>query len=193
MEQPKNGENHEEAQERPCYYGTGRRRELDKSRLPLVLSLLAVVLAANLLTITLHVRQNYADAAQTSQDETENAASDAYPVRSPKQTSGEDESSSFGMELSALDDAERRYWELPEGLIVQSVDADSIAAKAGILPGDILLAVDGATVKEPHDYFTAVEAAAPGEKLCLTVYRCGAYYVLELTIPVKEQTLHREA
>ena len=186
MEQPQHRENHEEAQERPCYYGTGRRRELDKSRLPLVLSLLAVVLAANLLTIALHVRQNHLDAEQTSQDETEDAASDIYPVRSPKQTSGENESSSFGMELSALDDAERRYWDLPEGIIVRSITSGSSADTAGILSGDVLLLVGDTEVASIADYFTAIGNCKPGDILKLTIYRCGRQFVLPLQVPGSE-------
>ena len=183
MEQPKNRENHEQPQERPCYYGTGRRRELDKSRLPLVVSLLAVVLAANLLTIALHMRQNQLDAVQTSQGETEGAASDVYPVRSPKQTSAEEESSSFGMELSALDDAERRYWDLPEGIIVRSIASGSSADTAGILSGDVLLLVGDTEVASIADYFAAIGNCKPGDILKLTIYRCGRQFVLPLQIP----------
>ncbi len=183
MEQPKNRENREEAQERPCYYGTGRRRELDKSRLPLILSLLAVVLAANLLTIALHVRQNPLGSEETAQGETEDALSDVYPFRSPMQTSGEDESSSFGMELSALEDAERRYWDLPEGIIVRSIASGSSADIAGILSGDLLLLVGDTEIASIADYFSAIRNCKPGDILQLTIYRCGRQFVLPLQIP----------
>lgn len=190
MEQPKN---HEEPQEYPGYYGTGRRRETDKSRLPLIVSLLAVILAANLLTLAVHIAQKDREGEAPTQSTADVSAAETYPARKPLTASAENESSSFGMELSALDDAERRYWDLPEGVIVRSVASGSIAAKSGILPGDILLTVDETAVKDASDYFAVIEAAAPGEKLCITVYRCGTHYILELTIPVKEQALHREA
>lgn len=180
MEQPKN---HEEAQERPCYYGTGRRRELDKSRLPLVVSLLAVVLAANLITIALHVWQNPLGSEETAQGETEDALSEVYPVRSPMQTSAEEENSSFGMELSALDDAERRYWDLPEGVIVRSITSGSSADIAGILSGDVLLFVGDTEVSSIADYFAAIRNCKPGDILKLTIYRCGRQFVLPLQIP----------
>ena len=186
MEQPKN---REESQERRGYYGTGRRREVDKSRLPLVVSLLAVILAANLLTLVVHFRQENREQEKTAQTETDASEAEAYPAKAPLLSSAEDISTSFGMELTAQDEAERRYWDLPEGVIVRSVAADSLAAQTGILQGDILIAVDGSAVKNVSDYFAAIEAVKPGDTILLTVYRCGTHYVLQLTIPSEEQTV----
>lgn len=186
MEQPKK---HEESQAHSCYYGTGRRRELDKSRLPLVVSLLAVILAANLLTLVVHYRQENREQEKSAQTETGASEAEAYPAKAPLTAGAENISTSFGMELCPLEEAERRYWELPEGVIVRSVAADSLAAQTGILQGDILIAVDGSAVKSTSDYFAAIEAVKPGDTLLLTVYRCGTHYVLQLTIPSGEQTV----
>ena len=187
MEQPKHPEDREKSQEQPCYYGTGRRRETDRSRLPLIVSLLAVILAANMLTIALHFEQSHLDEQETAKEDADASVVSAYPERNDSQMNVEGEITSFGMELSAMDEAERRYWELPEGLVVRSVASESVAARAGILQGDVLLCVGETAVRHASDYFAALKAARAGNTVTLTVYRCGTYYALELTIPAVAQ------
>lgn len=184
MEQPNN---HEKPQECPGYYGTGRR-ETDKSRLPLVVLLLGVVLAANLITVALHIERNRSGEKAAAPGETETAP-DVYPAFDSLRENADGESVSFGMELSALEEAERRYWDLPEGLIVRSVASESVAAKVGILQGDILLSVEGTEVKTVSDYFTAIDAVEDNT-ITIAVYRCGTHYVLDLIIPDDAQATH---
>lgn len=67
----------------------------------------------------------------------------------------------------------RHYWGLNAGLEV----IDIFEAKCGLQVGDILLAVDG---QELTTVMQLYEAAQSGEKLMLSVLRCGHIFTVEL-------------
>ncbi len=56
-------------------------------------------------------------------------------------------------------------------LTVESVTDDGPAAKAGILPGDAIVAVDGRKVESLTDYITIVRTKKPGDQITLTILR----------------------
>lgn len=58
-------------------------------------------------------------------------------------------------------------------LMILDVAANSIAARAGLLPGDILLEIDGEQLEEPGDIALALTGAGPGGSLSLTIQRAG--------------------
>jgi serine protease Do len=60
-----------------------------------------------------------------------------------------------------------------EGALVASVSPDSPAAKAGIEPGDVIVAVDGKTVGTPRDLAVDIAAVAPGQPAKLDVIHDG--------------------
>jgi len=70
----------------------------------------------------------------------------------------------------------------PTGLILLSVDADGPAGRAGLLLGDVLVALDGAPTRDTDD----VQAALPGERVGqvvkATIVRGGAKLEVEITV-----------
>jgi len=68
------------------------------------------------------------------------------------------------------------------GLIVHSVVAGGAGAKAGIMEGDVLLSVDGASVNSLADLTAAVNAAAPHHSAEFEMSREGV--PLDITIPL---------
>ena len=72
-----------------------------------------------------------------------------------------------GLRAAPLDEAERAYFGAEEGLLVSEVVRGSVADGAGLLPGDILTAVDGQPVRSAAD-LAPLENTAAGE---LTVLR----------------------
>ena len=60
------------------------------------------------------------------------------------------------------------------GAKVAQVTAGSPAADAGVRVGDVVTAVDGASVADPAAVATAVRAHQPGDQITLAVTRDGA-------------------
>jgi serine protease Do len=67
----------------------------------------------------------------------------------------------------------RRAVGLPDsdGLLIREVMEDSPAARAGLAQGDLIVAAAGQPVGSPDDLFGALQAAAPGATLELTIVR----------------------
>lgn len=59
-------------------------------------------------------------------------------------------------------------------LILVDVAADSPAERAGLLPGDIVLAVDGHTIEEPGDLAWGLSEAPDGAPIAIDIVRGGA-------------------
>ncbi len=61
-----------------------------------------------------------------------------------------------------------------KGALVNAVEPDSPAAKAGLRPGDVITAIDGRAVNNPRDLAAGVADVAPGRTATLAVLRDGA-------------------
>jgi serine protease Do len=61
----------------------------------------------------------------------------------------------------------------PRGALVNSVDKDGPAAKAGLQPGDVILGIDGAAVNRSFDLPPKVADLAPGTRSNLEIWRHG--------------------
>jgi serine protease Do len=72
----------------------------------------------------------------------------------------------------------------PRGALVQGVEKDGPADKAGVEPGDIILRVDGKAVDRSGDLPRIVGGTKPGAKSTLQVFRRGE--TRELTVTVAE-------
>lgn len=69
-----------------------------------------------------------------------------------------------------------------KGAIVAEPQADGPAAKAGIVAGDVITAVNDETVKDPRDLARKVAAINPGEKATVTIWRKGKAETLNIDI-----------
>lgn len=68
------------------------------------------------------------------------------------------------------------------GAIIAAVVRGGPADKAGIRPGDILLAVEGKNVKDATEMLNLIAQLKPGQKAKVTVERRAQQNVLELTV-----------
>jgi serine protease Do len=68
-----------------------------------------------------------------------------------------------------------------QGMRVRSVWPGSPAAKAGLAPGDVVVAVDGRPVEGREDFDTALASVGPGRTLAVTIRREGAESAARLT------------
>jgi serine protease Do len=69
-----------------------------------------------------------------------------------------------------------------EGALVTEPQADSPAAKAGILSGDVITAVNGHAVKDARDLAKQIGAMASGSGVKLTLWRKGEEKSISLTL-----------
>ena len=70
----------------------------------------------------------------------------------------------------------------PRGALVAEPQADSPAAKAGILSGDVITEVNGHAVKDAHDLARQIGSMTPGATAKLTVWRKGEEKSFSLTL-----------
>ena len=68
------------------------------------------------------------------------------------------------------------------GALVNSVEPDSAAAKAGVRRGDVILSVNGERVKDGNDLRNEVAQLLPGSKATLTIVREGREQQIEATL-----------
>jgi serine protease Do len=60
-----------------------------------------------------------------------------------------------------------------QGALVAEPQADGPASKAGIVPGDVIVSVDGTAIKDPQGLTSNIGAKAPGKSVKLGVLREG--------------------
>ncbi|MDH7568887.1 MAG: PDZ domain-containing protein, partial [Armatimonadota bacterium] len=77
---------------------------------------------------------------------------------------------------------QREYFELPnlEGALVESVEPNSPADRAGLEPGDLIVEVDRVRIKKPNDLREQVQKHKVGDTLRLLVYRGKEQRVVKL-------------
>ncbi len=86
----------------------------------------------------------------------------------------------WGMGLTALDDAAKKYFGAGEGLLVREVRNKGLAANSGFLPGDVLLSFKGEAPGSVADFYRM--ASPPWEEPAKAiVLRRGRKRILSLT------------
>ncbi len=90
----------------------------------------------------------------------------------------------IGVQIQAVskEDAAGFGLDGPRGALVNGVEKDGPAAKAGVEVGDIILKVDGKDVKTSQDLPRVITAVRPGTKVTLTVWRKGASRDISVTV-----------
>jgi putative serine protease PepD len=71
------------------------------------------------------------------------------------------------------------------GAQVTTVKADTPASKAGLKAGDVISAIDGATVANADDLTAKINAHKPNQKVTLTVTRNGKSLSIDVTLGVR--------
>ena len=69
-----------------------------------------------------------------------------------------------------------------QGALVAQPQSESPAAKAGIMPGDVITAVNGSEVQDPSDLARKIRTMKPGTEVKLSIHRKGEEKTLALTL-----------
>lgn len=92
----------------------------------------------------------------------------------------------IGIQVEAISKLYQHYWELPGGLLVTQIDANSNAFLQGLKEGDILLTLDGTQLTSRADLYATVYSAEIGEELIAAVFRDGRKFTVTLTVEETE-------
>ena len=94
-------------------------------------------------------------------------------IRTQLQEKGKVVRGYMGVRIRDVDEEIAKAFGLdkPKGALVESVEADSPAEKAGLKHGDIVVKVDGLTVDKTGDLIQYVSSKAPGAKVKVTAIR----------------------
>ena len=84
-------------------------------------------------------------------------------------------SSPLGIQGQPVSDFWQNYHQLPKGIYVTEVCADSQISTQGVRPGDILVAYNGEEVADLQVLQQLLDAQAPESSIILTFYRDGQY------------------
>ena len=95
----------------------------------------------------------------------------------------------IGVSLVGLSPELREHFGAPKdaGVLVESVQNDSPADKAGVKVGDIVLSVDGKDVKSSADLRMALRDKKEGDTVRLEVLRGRSRHTLVTTVKEREQ------
>ncbi len=162
----------------PDYYGTGKQPKSGRSYVGLAIGLVIALLAVSAAPFLIpYLRQESTGSERTAPTERRGLTFQPEDCR-------QEQTAVCGMLICELDDTQQRYWDLPNGVIVSQVDADSAAAKAGVLPGDVIVRIGGETPGSAEDCRALLDAFADGGQVRIELYRCGEE--IEVTLPAGE-------
>lgn len=97
----------------------------------------------------------------------------------------------FGIAVRELDEASAKnagYKGSAGGVVVSTVGANSPAAKAGILVGDVITKVNGHIVPEPSELRKTIAALAPGQVVDVLLWRGGKFYIGKVKVEEQRQS-----
>lgn len=79
--------------------------------------------------------------------------------------------SQLGVTVNGLSDQLKGYFGVKDGVLVTSVNENSVGAKAGLKAGDIIVSVNGSTVDDPAELREEVGDVKAGEEFTIEIVR----------------------
>lgn len=94
----------------------------------------------------------------------------------------------LGITVSVFDESQARYYNLPQGLLVSSVETTSDAAQKGVQKNDIITKVNGKQITQFSDLTSAEDKLKPGDTITLTIcrYTNGSSRTFNVTVKLME-------
>lgn len=171
----------------PDHYGTGRQPDHKTPYVAIAVTLLVVLLAANLGSIAL-LRLSSRQPTSESSAETvpEPTEFRLLPSADPEMGVSLFESAggtvTLDMALCDLDEIQQRFWSLPAGLFVCRVTQNGAAYWAGIRTGDVILRVEETAVTDTQTLTAQLSALHAGDVLRLHIFRNGEEFDTEVAL-----------
>lgn len=159
-------------------YETGSTKP-PKSYMGLIVILLGLVIFLGGIATALGFTNLRLFKALTDQSETA-ANAVAFSNGDKPQPASQAQQTGLGFSGETVSEFWHTYHQLPRGIFIQSVEEGSQAAQQGVLPGDILVQVDGTAVHSIEELQALLGQLQSDQAVTIVVYRDET----EITIPV---------
>lgn len=88
----------------------------------------------------------------------------------------------LGVSVQPVSGFEKSFFRIPQGLYITRVSAGSVADAAGIMPGDILLFLDGSRITGDDSLQQQLSVCGNGKPVVLRLSRNGTEYSVTLIL-----------
>jgi len=88
----------------------------------------------------------------------------------------------LGVEIITLEEQLAGYFEVDEGVLVEEVEEDSPAEKAGLKAGDVIVKIGDEEIESTIDLIDAVRSEEPGTEVMIDIVRKGNKKSLSATL-----------
>ena len=88
----------------------------------------------------------------------------------------------LGVRISNIDASKAKLYGIDHGVLINQVEPNTAASKAGLKAGDIIVAVDGEEVNNAGELRDKIAFKGAGSTVTLKVYRNGEYLTLKATL-----------
>lgn len=88
----------------------------------------------------------------------------------------------LGLSVKTLSVFDQKFYHLPQGVYITSVTPGSNAAKAGVLPGDILISVQNIPIQDETVLDSYLDTCIQGQLLKGILFRDGEQYSVTFVI-----------
>ena len=89
---------------------------------------------------------------------------------------------SLGITGEAVSVFQQIYAGLPKGVYITAVTPGSTASQRGLVPGDIILSVNGTRITDTDALDSILYGCQPGDALRIVIFRSGKQYMTTLTV-----------
>lgn len=121
--------------------------------------------------LNIHLLQNQSEKPQEALVFSRDTAVRSVPVETALGFTGE-----------TITDFWHTYHGLPRGVFIQTVEPDSEAARKGIVPGDIVVGINGVSVDCVENLNQQIQNCLPGETVQVIICRENRNYVFSLIL-----------
>ena len=97
----------------------------------------------------------------------------------------------LGVSGENISDIYAKYYDIPKGFRVKTVNVDSAAEEAGIKVNDIIIGIDGKLIESIEEFNSIKNTHKAGETVKISVYRNGE--IIDLDVTLKEATTEDES
>lgn len=100
---------------------------------------------------------------------------------------GDDRLPLLGVSGQTVSEFDRRYYALPEGVLVTDVAEDLCAYAAGIRAGDVICSLEGRKIATQEELSSALDECDPGQTVQVEYYRTETQRTYQIAVTITEE------